>query len=268
MRKIFRIYFGIFKITWKSITDYRFNFLFGLICSFIPIIALTILWNVIYEDVDNISKYTKEMMIAYIIYAKFLNIIIVPEFFFDIMDEIQNGTMTTYLSKPVNYILCWFFRALGKKTKNIVLSIIPMILIGTFYCRVIMDKFNFIFFIAFIFVLILAYILYFLLFMIVALLSFWFYDISGWYYTITLSIELLAGVIIPISLFPFKIREILEYLPFKYLINFPINILIKNVENDGLWLGIKIQFLWIFILLLVLKILWKMGIKRYEANGG
>lgn len=261
-------YLSIYKLTWKQASDYRFDFIFELVCGFIPVIALVMLWNALFEGRSEVNGFTQSMMITYIISARFINIILLPNFFFDVTSEIQNGSLTTYLSKPLSYLSFWFFRTLGSKSKNLLFILIPMIVLSVYLNINVIGNINTFQLMLFLIALIFAYIIYFQIFMVISLMSFWFYDISSWFYTLMLTIELLAGTIIPVSLFPAFMKNFMYLLPFKYLVDFPVETLIGKLDSNTVISGLAWQVVWVLILLVLLKLLWKVGIRKFEANGG
>lgn len=182
-------YITTFKLTWTQATDYRFNFIFEFVCCFIPVIALLFLWQAIYFDNNVVGNYDIYMMFTYVIIARFVSLIITPGFFFDVTDEIQEGTLSNYIVKPINYIRYWFWKSLGGKSRNIITGSIPIVVVYVFYKNYFIFnctwKYGILFILSFAF----AYGIYFEIIFLVSMFSFWFYEISSWFYTISFIIE-------------------------------------------------------------------------------
>ncbi len=268
MLKQAKPYTKVFKLTWSSASDYRMNFIFNFICSFIPIIAMLFLWKAIYSSNAKIGNYDMYLMFSYVILSRFLYLLIVPDFFFDVTDEIESGNLSNYIVRPINYLKLWFFKALGSKSQGIVSQIIPMLLILIICNKEISFNLSLRNFVLLVITSAISYILYFLIFMSVSLLNFWFYEISSWFYTVSFVIEFLSGVIIPIDLLPDILQQILKYLPFKYLIYFPIKTFVGSASTLEIIYGIMIQLIWTIISLILLHFLWMQGRKKYDAYGG
>ncbi|MGH2560591.1 MAG: ABC-2 family transporter protein, partial [Thermomicrobiales bacterium] len=77
----------------------------------------------------------------------------------------------------------------------------------------------------------------------------------------------LAGQIAPLSLFPEPVRVVASILPFRWMVAFPVEVLLGRVNGDDLLIGIGMQALWIALALLGMRWLWSRGVRRYSAVG-
>ncbi|HKG25705.1 MAG TPA: ABC-2 family transporter protein [Thermomicrobiales bacterium] len=77
----------------------------------------------------------------------------------------------------------------------------------------------------------------------------------------------LAGMIAPLSLFPEPVRIIASILPFRWMVSFPVEVLLGRVDGEGLLIGLGMQVLWIAIAVLALRVVWRRGVRRYSAVG-
>lgn len=80
--------------------------------------------------------------------------------------------------------------------------------------------------------------------------------------------SLFSGYLIPVELFPGWIRPAIEWLPFRFIIDVPVQIMTGAVtveEGAQLLLG---QWTWVGVFLAVTLLLWKSGLKRFGAYGG
>jgi ABC-2 type transport system permease protein len=75
----------------------------------------------------------------------------------------------------------------------------------------------------------------------------------------------LSGVIAPLEVFPEELRNILLWTPFPYLIHFPAAILMGQKVN--IWSSLIIIFMWLGLFLIVNRVLWRLGIKKYSGMG-
>lgn len=261
-------YITVYKLTWKQATDYRASFIMEMICMLVPIVALYFLWSEIYSVNRVIEGYTIENMIWYMILARLIAVIITPDFLFEVMGEIQEGAVQHYICKPINYIKYHLVKSIGNKSRSILWSVFCIVI---FYFilgknqKVALSIYNLFVDIC---LLSLAFLLYFQIVMFISLLSFWFYEISSWYYTLTFGIEFLAGGLFPLALLPNKIQVICNFFPFQYLIYYPANVLIHGFEvREFLW-SIMVLMIWNFLFSIILKMMWKKGVEHYELIGG
>tara|TARA_Y100001968_G_scaffold32416_2_gene24965 strand:- start:2611 stop:3408 length:798 start_codon:yes stop_codon:yes gene_type:complete len=112
---------------------------------------------------------------------------------------------------------------------------------------------------------ILAFTISFLLQSIIASLCFWTEKASALERLLFIPYLFLSGILAPLAAFPSSISKIALLTPFPYLINFPAKILSDIPVN--LLSGFIAQICWITILLPILIILWRAGVKHYTAMG-
>ena len=97
-------------------------------------------------------------------------------------------------------------------------------------------------------------------------LSFWFRRVHGFNALFWNIGGLFSGQFIPIDLLPSKLLTIANYLPFKYMVFFPAQIILRKPIMD-IPQNILIQLVWITLFFLAMVIIWKKGISKFEATG-
>jgi ABC-2 type transport system permease protein len=77
-----------------------------------------------------------------------------------------------------------------------------------------------------------------------------------------------SGYLVPVDLFPIGLREALDYLPFRYQIGLPVE-LMTGAHGRGAALALVLRQ-WAFVALaaLVTRSLWRRGLVRFAAYGG
>jgi viologen exporter family transport system permease protein len=77
-----------------------------------------------------------------------------------------------------------------------------------------------------------------------------------------------SGYLYPVDLFPPVWRTIIDWLPFRYQIGLPVE-LMTNAHGFGEALGLLgRQWLWVGLMLVISLGLWNRGLKRFAAFGG
>jgi len=79
--------------------------------------------------------------------------------------------------------------------------------------------------------------------------------------------QFLSGWIAPLALFPENIRNVAYLLPFRSIISFPLEILMGRLAWDEIALGFAVSGMWIVVFLFSYRLLWHIGLRRYEAVG-
>ena len=77
----------------------------------------------------------------------------------------------------------------------------------------------------------------------------------------------LAGQVAPLSLFPDPLRLLAAILPFRWMIAFPVEVLLGRVDARDVLIGVGMQTLWITLALLAMRGVWQRGVRHYSAVG-
>ena len=78
---------------------------------------------------------------------------------------------------------------------------------------------------------------------------------------------LFSGYVLPIDLMPEAVQKIIFYLPFQYLVYFPVNIYLGRLDTIEIIQGLAIQTFWVFALWGLMRLAWARGIRHFEAVG-
>jgi ABC-2 type transport system permease protein len=57
-------------------------------------------------------------------------------------------------------------------------------------------------------------------------------------------------------------------LPFRYMVGFPVEVLTGQLTGTDLWLGFGFQIGWLAVAVALFALVWRLGVKHYEAVGG
>ncbi len=182
-----------------------------------------------------------------------------------IEEEVKTGSLAYSLNKPYSYILYQFATFMGRSFGNmfinlLVCTICPYILVGPLHTS---------FFGACIGLgmMFLGYLLYFAISLVIGLLAFWIEDISSidWLYRSTTII--FGGAILPLALFPERIKRVAELLPFGQLYYSAARLMVKFDYNFFIKF-FSIQLFWLIVFCALAGYLMKKGLKRVSISGG
>jgi ABC-2 type transport system permease protein len=63
------------------------------------------------------------------------------------------------------------------------------------------------------------------------------------------------------------IQQAAYLLPFRWIIYFPIEVAMGRLSPNEVRIGLAAQLAWIGLLLLLLNLVWRSGVKRFSAVG-
>jgi ABC-2 type transport system permease protein len=79
---------------------------------------------------------------------------------------------------------------------------------------------------------------------------------------------LLSGHMFPLDLLPEWSRWAMDFLPLKYLAYFPAAVFLGKIDRTEMYQGLMIEAAWVAFFIVLSRILWTRGVKRYSGFGG
>jgi len=120
---------------------------------------------------------------------------------------------------------------------------------------------------AFVASLAMAFLMGFLIESLIGLISFWFLEVTSLLFIYMMINYFLSGHMIPLDWLG-GFGEAVAYLPFKYLAYFPAAIMLGHYSPSELGFELCIELCWVIGLLIVNRIAFARGVRRYGAFGG
>lgn len=263
-------YTQAFALGFEAALEYRFNFLLSLISAAYPIFIQTFLWTAIFNASAGgiVYGYSYHQMIAYTFLAGLVARIVRTGFEYEIMDDVKSGKFSKFLVQPLGYFPYRLFSFFGQNLPGqvMILIILAVVLLGlNLVWGVQVGVWQVL---GFLLALVLAAMLNFLIFYCFSAIAFWIVEIGFLFEGIRIVTILLSGGIFPLDVFGPRFVAVMNLLPFKYTVNYPINILNGKVTTYDFVFGSLMQVVWMGICLLLANLLWKQGSQRFVAVGG
>jgi len=120
---------------------------------------------------------------------------------------------------------------------------------------------------AFVPALLLAFLMRFFVEWSLALLAFWITDTSGLNQMYAVATLFLTGQMAPLSLMPQWVQSVAGVLPFRWMVAFPVELLLGRLSPEQVIDGFLMQALWLGAGLAVLALTWSRAARRYSAVG-
>lgn len=251
--------------------SYRLNFFLEVIGGIFTMLIAIAVWYAVFsgDGAKAIGTFTLAQMVTYLLVAGVISsILFLTAQGEDINNDINRGTISALLIKPINVPLFWLTRDFVRKFFTLILGVAELAIIIFLFRDYFILPSSILNLALFGFAIILAAILHFLLFAVLSIIAFWFEETWGWLFVMRIVMEVFAGAIIPLSLFPDFWRTIFEILPFQYFIFFPMQIYFGKIDAGGIFTGFVFVLAWLLILSCLFIILWKRGVRRYVGYGG
>jgi ABC-2 type transport system permease protein len=262
-----RIYRRFWQVNWAEQWQYRANLLMYLLYWLVSPVVYLAVWTTIANSQGSVNGLTANDFTTY-----YLTLLIVDQLTSEITIhllayKIQDGTLSGELLRPVHpiltntlmnnlafkalifavfipvwLVLCTLFRPdySAVTLQNIVLAI-PAIILG--FC------------------------INFFLGSTITSLAFWttrVYSISEFFMALS---SLMSGQFVPLVLMPPFIQAIASYLPYQFMIYFPVEIILGNVPPEVYLEKLVFGFAWLVVIYLLFRWTWREGVKRFSAVG-
>lgn len=257
-------YIRIFFLQFQEVIEDRGRILVWFLLAAIAPLILVLFWR----GASKIPGWTSNEITSYYLLAIVIYAIIMCHQEEHVASvDIQEGGLTAYLLKPFSYLRLIFF---NEVCYRIVQGILGGILLT-----------GFIFFFPNLFtftkspdvlalsilVCLMAFFVTFIFKMIVGILAFWMTETRGAFEAVNVLIVIFSGLLMPLAFYPQWLEQLAAYLPFAYMIYFPVIALEGKLQIAQLWHIIGVQIVWFVLLFLIYKKLWKAGLRQYTAVG-
>jgi len=267
-------YFSILRINWINALEYRANALIGLFAILSGLFIEYQIWTLIFDSnnystisMDGVEKgYNFEQLIVFI----FLSIIVgqlksswVTSS--EMILEIRQGLINKYLIRPISYFWYHFMMFIGINSLYFIVYMLLLILFIYIFPGMIFQTFISIF--GFLITLILSIYLSYCIYFIMVCFAFWFGEVRSIVIAYNLGMLMISGQYIPIRLFPEEVLSIIKWTPIPYLVDLPVSIATGIIPQNQWISSISIGSIWCLILTAICFIIYKQGIKGYEAYG-
>jgi len=249
---------------------YKADFLISLVSGGFAVFIQFFLWRALYRGSNQTELYGYDysQMVVYIIMAGIMGKITQTNFQEDIMFDVMEGNMNRFFVQPIGHLPYRVIGFLGKKTVQYVMVILISAGLLVTLSFTVGAKFSAGNIIAGLLISPLSLLLNCMLFYCISAVSFWLLWAWGVFNGLQVITSILGGGLFPLTVFGEKAMAVLRFLPFQYVIYFPLNVVVGNETTNGIISGIAMQIIWILLLFGLSKIVWRIGMKKYIAAGG
>ncbi|MDP2649602.1 MAG: ABC-2 family transporter protein [bacterium] len=260
-------YFQVIRNTWLEMTTYRLNFVMWRIRVVLQILTMYFLWLALIPANMTLFGYSQSLMLTYILGTSLITSIVFSSRTQEIGENINSGDLSIFLIRPINYFYYWFSRDIGDKLMNTLFSITELFLLFIILHPPFFIQTKLLYLLLAFTSILLGVLLYFLFGSLLGLIGFWSPEVWGPRFIFAIIMSFFAGGLFPLDILPKSIFNLFQFLPFPYLLYFPLRIYLGKSSNLEILTGFAISLFWIFILYKTLLFVWKKGLKVYSAEG-
>ncbi len=260
------IYRAQLKTTMAVQLQYRVSAIIWLIGLVIPPLVYLVVWRTVAEaGGGSVGSYDTAEFATYYIIVMVVNHLAFIWHMWEYDYRIREGVLSGLLLRPLHPIHADIAENLSYKALTTLVVIPAAILMSVlFKADWNVSLTNALFFIP---AMIMAFFVQFFLGWALAMAAFWTTRINAINRMYFLGKLFLSGQMAPLALLPPALQTAASISPYRWMISFPVELLLGNLMLREIWIGLAVQVLWIGIGLLAVKFVWRAGIRRYSAFG-
>ena len=259
-------YLATMRLGWLDAVEYRTEFFVSIFSWSIRLFIAIFLWLAVTEARGGeIAGYSFSKIINYLFIIQIISSFTFSRVSFDIAHDIYRGDFANFMLKPLNYLLFRLTHEISKNFFRTVLSIIifgALIAIGFGGIPLALWKIP-----AVILSFVGSYILNFCIVSIIALSAFWIVNATRLTFIYFGILTIFSGMLIPIDLFPPNMFAIFRLMPFAYIFFFPAKVLQAATLDASLLQSFALQLGFILLFGVLMILMFRRGLKHFEAVG-
>lgn len=247
---------------------YRTEAFLWLVLDTLPVLVACLVWVNVFQHRSDLVGFTLGSLVQYYLFTNLLNGLTASHFEQWRVEQIRQGKIDFYLTKPLSYLQEIFWSEVGGKTFFGIMSLAFFLLLSSLvniWITLPALTSSWTSWLLVIGLLIGAYLAEFLFALEIVLLGFWFEASDGLQHFKWITVGLLSGGIIPIAMMPEALRSVVNALPFKYMYAVPIGIA-QGTVTMHFW-QVSYFFLFLVASWAVVQITWNFARKKYSSAG-
>jgi ABC-2 type transport system permease protein len=255
----------LLRIGFANAVAYRAEMLVWVLATTMPLVQLA-LWSAVARDAP-IGRYGQPEFASYFLATFIVRQLTGSWIFYEINFEVRDGTLSMRLLRPVHPLLAYSTEALAAMPMRLAVSMPVAIAALAFVgpSAVTHDGAEWALWLvslagAWLITLVVNFVMGCLAFFVESSMKF----MDAWlvFYFV------LSGYLIPVDLFPARLRQVVDWLPFRYQIGLPVELMTGAHRAAEALPLVARQWAWVAVGAAATAVLWRRGLRQYAAYGG
>jgi ABC-2 type transport system permease protein len=256
---------ALLRVGFAESVAYRAEFLVWLLSTTMPLVMLA-LWSAVASEAP-VGRFGQRDFVAYYLATLVVRLLTGAWVIWELNMEIRQGTLSFRLLRPLHPLVAYASENVAAMPLRILLAL-PIAV--TLLAVVGRDRLTHDPVLLAIFPLAVfgAWLITFLAMAMVGSLAF-FIESAGSLFEVWLGLfGIFSGYLVPLELFPAWVGTLARFLPFRYMLGFPVETIIGMSSRSHALLELGIQWAFVALLLLGARLSWRLGLRRFAAFGG
>lgn len=267
MPRWLKSYPTLIKAYWARAIQYRAQIVIWALSTTLPLIMMVVWITIAQQNADGtVNGFSRLDFISYFLAVTFMRRMTGVWIIWDLDRQIRLGELSSKLLQPIDPMHHHFVRSVIAIRPLQFIIIAPPVFVAMWYFGAQYDLRPQ----AILLMIVAAFsasLIEFFAQAVFGMLAFWITQVTamieGWFFMRSF----FSGWIIPLAMFPAAVNDILFYLPFRYMLSFPIEIFLGDLTMSEIGVAFAVQWSWILLLFVSYRLLWRRGLKHYSAVG-
>ncbi len=247
-----------------AMLEYRVESFIWMLTNAMPLVMLAVWYSM--SEGGPIAGYTQSDFISYYLLLAFVRQMTTVWVIWEIDHDIRHGDLSIKLLYPLNPLHDYLAYHIADRFVRI-FTLIPFVLLAWLLFPTMHFQVTLLNVVLFVTTMIAAWFLRFMQQYIFGLFAFWISESMTlndiWYAASTF----LGGLIAPLDLFPPAIMTVANLLPFRYMLSFPVEIMLGRLTPPEVFFGVGMTVFWLVVSIVTYRFLWSKGLKQFSAYG-
>lgn len=259
-----RSYLALIKAYWQVVMEYRAGMVIWILSNTLPLVMLAV-WLALAAE-GPVGRFDAREFIRYYLILLLVRQMTTVWVVWDLDRDIRLGELSPKLLLPLDPIHQHVAFNWADKIFRL-LTVVPLIALVLITAGAWPERAGIGRLLLFAVTTLAAWTIRFLSQFAIGTLSFWITQSLALNEMFYAGLLMLGGVIAPLELFPDLVRQWTIYLPFRYMLSLPVEILLGRLDPHQLAQALVLQAVWLLLWFTAYRLLWKAGLKRYGAVG-
>ena len=260
-------YLAFARIAFLKILAYRLRYYTGIATYLVNVSVYYFIWKAVFSERATLGHFTFEEMITYVSVG-----FIIRTFYFNNIDremanDILLGHIAGKITRPVNYQWMNIAQAGGESFFRLFMFTVPTALVILFIYPVKAPA-SFYTCIAFLISLSFSFFIFAALNFLIGTCAVYLHSILGVIRAKYVLVEILSGLVIPVSFFPEPLVRLSQWFPFQLISFTPLMIYMGKFDGGTLMLNLFMGLAWSVLLIFLGHLFWRLAILKLTVQGG
>jgi viologen exporter family transport system permease protein len=255
----------LFKVSFAEAVAYRAEFLVWMLSNTMPLIMLA-LWSAVAREAP-VGRFGQKEFVAYFLATFIVRQLTASWTAWTFNYEVRQGTLSQRLLRPIHPMLAMAVENLSAQPMRLLVAL-PMAALWLWSVGAGQVPRDPALWAAFVLAILGGWLITFFANFAIGCLAFFMESSIKAMDVYVTTYFVFSGYLIPVELFPPAVRAVADWLPFRYQIGFPVELITSAHDRGAALAMLGRQWIWVAAELAGVILVWRKGLARFAAYGG